>query len=37
MFAQPLIDTVIVRGGDVQRVTKKFAGFDHRQALSKFQ
>jgi hypothetical protein len=37
MFAKPLIDTVTVRNNQVQRVTKKFAGFEDGLDLSKFQ
>jgi tetratricopeptide (TPR) repeat protein len=37
MFAQPLIDTVTVRNNEVQRVTKRFAGFDDSRVLSRFQ
>ena len=37
MFAKPLIDTVNVRNNEVQRVTKKFTGFDDREVSSRFQ
>ena len=37
MFAAPLIDTVTVRNNEVHLVTKKFTGFDDKQASSKFQ
>ncbi len=37
MFARPLIDTVTVRGNQVQRVTKKFGGFDDEAVMSKYQ
>jgi len=37
MFGKPLIDTVRVRTDEVQHVTRKFAGFDGRTALVKFQ
>ena len=37
MFAKPLVDTLRVKTDEVQRVTKKFDGFDGRTALVKFQ
>jgi predicted Ser/Thr protein kinase len=37
MFAKPLIDTVTIRHDEVQRVTRKFAGFDDRQVSSTYQ
>jgi len=37
MFPGALLDTVRVRTDQVQRITKKFAGFDDRNALGKFQ
>jgi tetratricopeptide (TPR) repeat protein len=37
MFSRPLIDTVTVRGNEVQRVTKKFGGFDESTVMSKYQ
>ena len=37
MFGKPLVDTVRVRTDEIQRITKKFAGFDGRTALVKFQ
>ena len=37
MFAQPIVDTVTVRGNEVFRVTKTFTGFDGTQVLSKYQ
>jgi len=36
-FPRPLIDTVTVRENEVQRVTKKFDGFDDASVLSKFE
>ena len=37
MFTKPLIDTIRVRTDQIQRVTRRFAGFDDRNALAKFQ
>ena len=36
-FARPLIDTVTIRGNEVQHVTKKFDGFDDAVVTTKFE
>ncbi len=37
MFAKPLVDTVTIRGNEVERVTKKFDGFDDARVTTKFE